>query len=676
MPINTNHPMKLATSLGDELMFKSMDATEELGRMFEFNVEALADSGTIRPDDLLGKPATVSVELDDKQTRYFHGLICAIETGHATQRQFQYRLSLRPWLWMLTRRTDTRVFQKLTVVDILKKVFEPFNPKVQFDALTGTFPKYDYCVQYRESDFNFISRLMEQEGIYYYFKHTSADHTMVLVNAPNAHGTYLTFESFVFRDSIDAALDFEGITEWRTRREIQSGQVVLRDYDFIKPSSVIQALAKSERKGALDKLEVYDYPGRHTFAETGEAAEIDRYSRLRMEELQARYVRVDGAGAARGMACGHKFNLLDHPRDDQNQGYLVVSTRHVMRLSGYESGSSAADALEQSQTTFRCFFSAVPDTEIFRSACTSEKPVVSGLHTAVVVGPSADEIHTDEYGRVRVQFHWDRLGKKDVNSSCWVRVSSPWAGKGWGGISLPRIGQEVVVDFLGGDPDKPLITGRVYNGDQTPPYALPANATVSTNKSRSSAKGGKENFNELRFEDKKGDEYIWFQAEKDFHQFVKNDATLLVDGKQDRIVRKDLTEQIDGAVKVKIGKDHVAEVTGNHSLKVTGDIMTESKASISQKSATKTDVKVGTDLGVDAGMNVHIKAGMNVVIEAGLMITLKAGSSSIVIGPSGVSIVGQPLVLINSGGAAGSGAGASPKPVLAVSAPVDKKDPL
>ena len=675
MQINVNEPMKLETSLGNELMFKSMDATEELGRMFEFNVEALADSGAIKPDELLGKPATVSVEVDESQTRYFHGLVCAIETGHATQRQFQYRLSLRPWLWMLTRRTDTRVFQQLTVKEILNKVFEPFNPKVEYQ-LTGAFPKYDYCVQYRESDFNFVSRLMEQEGIYYYFKHTQTDHTMVIVNAPNAHGTHLTFDDFVFRNAIDAALEFEGITEWRTRREIQSGQVVLRDYDFTQPKTVIEGKFKSPRDGASETLEVYDYPGRHTFAETAQSAEITRYSQLRMEELQARYVRVDGAGPMRGMACGHKFKLLDHPRDDQNQGYLVVSTRHEMRLSGYESGSSSADSLEQSQTTCRCFFSAVPDTEIFRSACAATKPIVSGLHTAVVVGPSSDEIHTDMHGRVRVQFHWDRLGEKNDKSSCWVRVASPWAGKGWGGLSLPRIGQEVVVDFLGGDPDKPLITGRVYNGDQMPPYELPANATVSTNKSRSSKGGGVENFNELRFEDKQGDEYVWFQAEKDFHQFVKNDATLLVNGKQDRIVKKDLTEQIDGAVKVKIGKDNVAEVTGNDSRTVTGDIMTESKASISQKSGTKTDVKVGTDLGVDAGMNVHIKAGMNVVIEAGLMITLKAGSSSIVIGPSGVSIVGQPLVLINSGGAAGSGAGAKPKPVLAVSAPVDKTDPL
>jgi type VI secretion system secreted protein VgrG len=617
MAIRIDEPMTLKTTLGDALMFKSMVATEELGRMFEFDVEALADSGTIKPDDLLGKPATVSVEMDNQQKRYFHGLVCAIETGHAMQRQYQYRLSLRPWLWMLTRRSDTRVFQQCKVEDILRKVFEPFSPKVEFQ-LTGDYPTYDYCVQYRESDFNFVSRLMEQEGIYYYFKHTQNDHTMVIVDAPSAHGTHLTFDSFEYRSAIDAAIDFDGVTEWRTRREIQSGQVVLRDYNFTKPKDLIEGKYTSPRDGASARLEVYDYPGRHTFAEEAEKAEVTRYSRLRMEELQARYVRVDGAGSTRAMACGHKFMLVDHPRDDQNKkNYLLVSTRYEMRLSGYESGSE--------QTTCHCSFSAIPDTEIFRSARIAEKPVVSGLHTAVVVGPGADEIHTDQHGRVRVQFHWDRHGKNDDKSSCWVRVSSPWAGKGWGGISLPRKGQEVVVDFLGGDPDKPLITGRVYNAEQTPPYALPANATVSTNKSRSSQGGAADNFNELRFEDKKGDEYIWFQAEKDFHQFVKNDATLLVKGKQDRVVNLDLTEQIDGAVKVKIGKDSVTEVKGKHSLDVTGDMMTESKASISQKSGAKTDIKVGADLGVDATANIHIKAGVNLVIEAGAMITLKAG---------------------------------------------------
>ena len=660
MPVED--PMMLKTALGEDLLFKSMNATEELGRLFEFSIDALADSGTIKPEDLLGQPASVSVVLPEGDKRHFHGLVCAMGTEGSLDDMFAYRMVLRPWLWLLTRRTDTRVFQDMTVQDILKKVFEPFSPDYDFQ-ITGTLPKFEYCVQYRETDFNFVSRLMEQEGIYYYFSHQADKHTMVIVNSSSAHKPNPVQDSFEYRVAADEQHDFEPITQWRAHKEIQTGQVVLRDFDFTAPKVFPEAKAKAPRKDASVKLEVYDYPG--VFSKS---ADGDRYSQLRMEELQARFSRVDGGGAVRGLACGHRFTLTGHPRVDQNHAYLLMSTQVELTHSGYESGVA--------KTSCKCSFTAIEGTEIFRPRRLTPKPAVAGLHTAMVVGPSGQEIYTDVHGRVKVQFHWDRLGKNDDKSSCWVRVSSPWAGQNWGSISLPRIGQEVVVDFLEGDPDRPLITGRVYNGEQKPPYGLPDHATVSTNKSRSSKSGDSENFNELRFEDNKGSEYVWFQAEKDFHQLVKNDATLLVKGKQDRVVKLDLTEQIDGAVTTKIGKDSVTEVVGKHSLKVTGDLMTESSASISQKSGMKMDVKVGMDLGVDAAMNIHLKAGVNLVIEAGVMITLKAGASSIVIGPAGISIVGAPMVMINSGGSAGSGGGANPKPVLAVKAPVNQKDPI
>ena len=656
------NPMMLKTSLGKDLQFRGMDATEELGRLFEFKIEALADSGEITPEDLLGKPASVSVVLPEGDERHFHGLVCAMGTEGADEDRFSYRLVLRPWLWLLTRRSDTRVFQDLTAQDILKKVFEPFSPDFEFQ-LTGTLPKYEYCVQYRETDFNFVSRLMEQEGIYYYFKHQADKHTMVIVNSSSAHKPNPVQDTFEFREAAAAEHAFEPITEWRASKEIQTGQVVLRDFDFTAPKVIPEVKAKAPRKDASTKLEVYDYPG-----SAAKSADMDRYSQLRMEELQARYSRVDGSGAVRGLACGYRFDLKGHPRADQNKTYLLLSTRIELMHTGSRSGSG--------ETTCKCSFTAVESTEIFRPRRLTPKPAVAGLHTAMVVGPSGQEIYTDAHGRVKVQFHWDRLGQNDDKSSCWVRVSSPWAGQNWGSISLPRVGQEVVVDFLEGDPDRPLITGRVYNAEQKPPYVLPDHATVSTQKSRSSKSGAAENFNELRFEDAKGSEYVWFQAEKDFHQLVKNDATLLVKGKQDRVVKLDLTEQIDGSVTTKIGKDSVTEVVGKHSLKVTDDMMTESSKSISQKSGMKMDVKVGMDLGVDAGMNIHFKAGVNLVIEAGVMITLKAGASSIVIGPAGISIVGTPMVMINSGGSAGSGGGANPKPVLAVTAPVDQKDPI
>ncbi len=653
--------MTLTTPGNTGLKFKRMAATEGVGQLFEFDVQALATSETIQAEDLLGKPAGVAVELADGKQRHFHGLVCAMGIEGAVRQQFGYRLVLRPWLWLLTRRSDTRVFQAMDMEAILKKVFEPFSADYEFQ-LSGALPQYEYCVQYRESDFNFVSRLMEQEGVYYYFKHEAGKHTMVIVNAPSAHTPNPHQASFEFRQTADGQLEFEPVTQWRTRKEIQSGQVVLRDYDFVQPSTSLETTAKATRTTASTKLEVYDYPGTYPTKTAG-----DRYSKLRVEELQAQYARADGFGALRAMACGYRFTLASHPRADQNAAHVALSTRIECAYSGYESGEDL--------TFFHCHFTAMPASETYRPPRATPKPRVAGLHTALVVGPSGEEIHTDAHGRVKLQFHWDRHGQKDDKSSCWVRVSSPWAGQGWGAISLPRIGQEVVVDFLEGDPDRPLITGRVYNGEQTPPYALPANATVSTLRSRSSKGGGAANFNELRFEDKKGSEYVWLQAEKDFHQLVKHDATLEVQGKQERLVTGNLTEKVGGDAKMKVGGEFDHEVGGTASLKATGDIINESSVSISHKAGTQMDVKLGTNLGVDAGVNVHIKGGVNVVVEAGVMMTLKAGSSSVVLGPSGVMVTGT-MVMINSGGGGGSGSGASPKAGKSVTPPEKKDDPL
>jgi len=654
--------MVLTSKAGKDLLFKSMKAIEGLGTLFEINIQALSPNHSVATGDLLGTPASVAVELRNGTKRHFHGLICAMGMEGSSQRAFQYRLVLRPWLWLLTRRSDTRIFQAMNLETILKKVFEPFSPDVKFELAGAPLPVYEYCVQYRESDFNFVSRLMEQEGVYYYFKHDADKHTMVIVNTPSAHQPSPYQDVFDYREVPDRSLKTEPITEWKVRQEIQSGKVVLRDFDFVKPKLSLETSTQSTRNNASSKLEVYDFPGIYTAKDLGQ-----RYAQLRLEELEARYANVSALGPVRGVGCGYQIKLKDHPRPDQNKLHLVVSTEIECILSDYESSSE--------ETSFTCRFTAMEASGIFRPSRAALKPSVSGLHTAIVVGPSGDEIHTDLHGRVKVQFHWDRLGKNDEKSSCWVRVSSPWAGQNWGAISLPRIGQEVVVDFLQGDPDRPMITGRVYNGDQPPPYALPANATVSTNKSRSSKSGSKDNFNELRFEDKKGSEYVWFQAEKDFHHLVKNDATLLVKGNQERIVEKDLTEEIKGEVKLKIGKDWVSEVTGLHTVKVNKDHVMESGASVSMKSATKTDIKVGTDLGAEAGVNVHIKAGANVVIEAGAMLTLKAGGSTVMLSSAGVVIVGS-MVMINSGGGGGSGGGASPKPANAVTPPKKKDDPL
>ncbi len=670
--------MQLTTPLGDKVEFKHMSAGEELSRPFEFSVQALSDDGAITASSLLGKPACVSVELSDGSERYFHGLVCAMGLDGMAEDKFSYRLVLRPWLWLLTRRSDTRVFQNKNLQDILKAVFQPFSVDYRFD-LQGSLPVYEYCVQYRESDFDFVSRLLEQEGIYYFFEHGKSKHTLVMVDRPAAHPACPGASQVIFRHTADALIDKEAVTDWRVSHEIQSGQAVLTDYDFEQPQTSLQATTKASRADASTKLEVYDYPGRYLTKDAGA-----RYTKLRIESLQARYLRVSGGGPVRNLATGCSFTLAEHPRADQNAKHVVMSTRIEAHWRGYRSSGD--------ETSFHCQFTALPATEQYRPEPLTPKPMVHGPQTAVVVGPSGEEIYVDKHGRVKVQFHWDRLGKKDANSSCWVRVSHPWAGKTWGMLALPRIGQEVVVSFLDGDPDRPLITGRVYNGENMPPYTLPDNATITTAKSRSSKGGGDADYNELRFEDKKGSEYVLLQAQKDLVQLVKNDVKTTignddlrvikrnlhedVQGETQRTVAKDAKHLVKGASELKVEKDMSVDVGGKQGTKTATDMSFAAGAVLSLKSDADTFVKAGANIGAAAAANVHIKAGANLVIEAGAMITLKAGSSSIVLGPT-LSITGS-MVMINSGGGGGAGSGANPKAPSAPSSfqpPEEPKDP-
>jgi type VI secretion system secreted protein VgrG len=669
MPDPSTALMTLSTTLGpDALRFRSLSATEEMSRLFEFQVTAVSDD-EVDLAALLGTPASVSVELpSDGTQRHLHGIVAAAGLEGASGKRAAYRLVLRPWLWLLTRRSDTRIFQNKTPLDVIKAVLEPYAGDVSYDV--GNLPTYEYCVQYRETDFNFVSRLMEQEGLYYYFKHAEGGHTLVVVDKMSAHASFPGHDKIMFRESLDGLLDVHAITEWRTTREIQPGKVVLNDFDFVNPKTSLLAEKASTRSGASTKMEIYDPPGDYPAKAAGE-----RYAGLRMEEHDARFLRASGSSLARGIATGHRFTLDEHPCGSENADHVVLSTHIDAAFSGYEAG--------QGDSHFVCRFETMPASGVFRPARITPKPMVPGPQTAIVVGKSGDEITTDPHGRIKVQFHWDRLGENDENSSCWVRVSHPWAGDGWGMIALPRIGQEVVVDFLEGDPDRPLVTGRVYNGANKPPYALPDHATVSTIKSRSSKEGGDTDFNELRFEDNKGSEYIWFQAQKDYYQYVKNDSYTVIDNDQFRVVKKNLKEEIKEDVQLLVGKNRKEQVKGKDNLTVDGDraieikgkqdtqtaadLVFESGAVISLKSGADTHAKAGANLGVEAAANVHIKGGANVVIEAGAMLTLKCGGSSIVLGPT-LSITGS-MVLINSGGAPGAGTGASPKSPTAPEAP-------
>lgn len=684
MPEATPLQMELVTSPDVGLKFKSMSGREEISRLFEYEVVALSDSQSIAADDLLGKSAAVSIEVADDTKRWFHGVVASFGIDGVDGRYFRYRLLLRPWAWLMTRSADVRIFQEMTAIDIIKEIFGKYTSTF-VDETSGSYGTRTYCVQYRETDFNFVSRLMEEEGIFYYWRHTEDKHELVLADAASTHVASPGFAEVLYLeedDRVGSAGNMQAITDWQMRHEIQTGKVTLSDYNFETPSTSLKSNTVSGTRGhAENGHEVYDYPGLYAVKADG-----DTRAQIRLDEHSARFGRFVGKGNVPGMATGALFTLTNHPRDDQNADYVLIGTQIDMQQAGYEAGSS------EGGTLFLCRFTAKSAADPFRPARITRKPSVAGPQTALVVGGGdAGDIETDEYGRIKVQFHWDRLGEKNAESSCWLRVAAPFAGNGWGMIALPRIGQEVVVSFLEGDPDQPLVTGSVYNAEQKVPYELPANATVSTVKSRSKL-GEAADFNELRFEDKAGEEYVLLHAQKDRLEFVENnllsqigigdgvgdehrtvkkDRKELVEGEHHLHVKKDVKQKFDASFSVKV-TDHMSHETADGwSLKTAKDVAIESGATVSMKTTGDLHLKIGANIGAEAAQNVHIKGGTNIVIDAGAEITLKAGGSFITIGASGVSIKGA-MVMINSGGAAGSGSGASP---VAPTAPQEPTDP-
>lgn len=657
------YPFRLTTPLGkDTLQFLSLSATEELGRLFTFDVLALSRDNDIQATDLLGLPASVMVELPNGQERHFSGLVCGFAAeGPHTLDQYRYRLLLRPWLWLATRRADTRIFFEAgSVVDIIKKVFEPFTP--DFDVqLSGSYAPREYCVQYRETDFNFVSRLMEQEGIYYYFNHTADHHTLVLVDAPGAHKPCPVKCDYAFRHTAGGPVGNETIAEWRATRQVQTGKVVLTDYDFVKPRELLKVDHSSDLQHAAPKLEVYDYPGDYTAKGAGQ-----RYAKLRQEEFDSDVVRVHGAGALRALAVGHRFTLSEHPQPSQNKEYLVLSSQIEAQLGGYEAGVSGL--------SFHNRFTAMDSAVTYRSRCTTPRPVVNGLDTAVVVGPPGEEIYTDEHSRIKVHFHWDRLGQRNQNDTCWIRVSQPWAGKAWGSVSIPRIGQEVVIDYLEGDPDRPMVVGSVYNGEQTPPFALPGQKMLSGVKSDTYKGGG---YNEMSLDDSAGKEKITVHAQFDMNTTVLHDQTdlvknnrsttvnvndtLTVDAKRTVHVKDKLTETVDnrqettihagykqtitegaerditGALKESLQGDWTNTITGKHTETVTAD------QAYTVKGKREIDVTGASLHSSDASIKLVV-GGSSIELKPD-GITLNIGASTIKLDATGVAITAPKISL-------------------------------
>ncbi|MCW7539340.1 type VI secretion system tip protein TssI/VgrG [Aquabacterium sp. A7-Y] len=565
----TTRTFQLITPLApDALQFHRMNGREEVARLSEFEIDALSEREDLDPDQVLGKKIAVKVELPTGAYRYFSGHATRFSQVGVHGRLNLYRLTMRPWLWFLTRTANCRIFQQKKVPDILKQVFDAHADVASTSfELSGSYRAWDYCVQYRESDFDFVSRLMEQEGIYYYFRHEEGRHVMVLTDSVSAHAPYAGFEQIPYLPhDRSARAETEHISGWSFGREIQPVRYVHDNYDPEKPRVELEGAAAIARQHAQAQYEVYDYPDKHLTAADGE-----QYARVRIEELQSRYERAQAESNSRGLCVGYLFNLSGQPREDQNREYLVLSADYQLDGEDYESADGEG-------ARFACRFTALPSSQPFRAARLTPKPIVQGPQTAVVVGPSGEEIYTDEQGRVKVRFHWDRYSSGDENSSCWIRVSHPWAGKGWGAVSIPRIGQEVVVDFLEGDPDCPLITGRVYNAELMPPFAAPG--VVSGLKSQTHKGAG---FNEISMDDTAGQEKMNLHAQYDQTTTVQHDQTNTINNNRRTTVVVDDTLDVNANRTMTVVGKLVETVNTGHEMTVTSGGYTQTITGITAR---------------------------------------------------------------------------------------------
>jgi type VI secretion system secreted protein VgrG len=608
----------------DELVLEALSGIEEMSRPYEFQLRLLSTKLNIDMKDLLRKQATVTLQLaGDSQKRYFNGSFASFRQKEQVAEDLViYEAVLVPSIWFLSLDQDCRIFQNQSVPDIVESVLKgsgisDFNMKT-----TKSYSPREYCVQYRESNLNFISRLLEEEGIFYYFVHEESKHTIVF----DDHSQSLEpcpYQAKAACGFTGEALSPEDLI-WNFDRveQVHTGKVTLKDYDFEKPRTSLETTVSGSGK---DKEEVYNYPGSYV-----ERSEGDRYARLRLEEREARQFIAEGASRCRAFRPGYNFKLQNHYRKDTNGDYVLIFVSHEVLDTSYRSSQHPA---HQYQNSFRVIPKATP----YRPPLRTVKPVVQGSQTAVVVGPSGDEIWVDKYSRVKVQFHWDRLGKKDENSSCWIRVAQTWAGKSWGWVTIPRMGQEVLVDFLEGDPDRPIITGRVYNADQMPPYTLPDNQTQSGIKSRSSKQGGSSNYNEIRLEDLKGSEMITIHAEKDMEtevehddsQKVQNDRTIKVDGKHTETITKDMSITItqgNRSLTLNQGNESTTLDMGNQTITLKmGNQTTKLNLGRSETEAMQSiELKVGQSSVKIDQMGVTIK-GMMIKIDGQLMTDVKAG---------------------------------------------------
>ncbi len=658
--------IKLKTPLGDDfLLIERLTATEGISQLYSIELElvhAEEEEGyvptSVSNQQILGKGVSISIKQSDGTSRMFHGIVQQFFQGTRHVRFSFYKAVIVPQVWLLTQKRQSRIFQQQSVPDILKKVFDGFNVKFE---LQGTFEPRNYCVQYRESDWDFASRLMEEEGIFYFFEHSETQHQLIVANDPQSHRDCPNKSDIPYFHKVETEDFVSSIHQWSRKSIYQTGMVTYWDHNFQLPGNKLDTQQPSRFNIAdSSKLEVYDYPGGYSRKYDGidksggeNAGNLQKVfsdktkaSQIAMQALDAQHELGNGGGDCSSITAGYRFKMSQHPDSEMNGQYVITSVTHkAAQVPSYVSDGSTDEPYKNTFVALRHGSGAPP----FRPMRQTAKPIVHGSQTATVVGPNGEEIFTDKYGRVKVQFHWDREGRNDGDSSCWIRVAQSWAGNKWGMVFIPRIGMEVIAHFLDGDPDQPIITGSVYNPEMMPPYALPDEKTKSTMKSNSSKGGG--GFNEFRIEDKKGSEQIFIHAEKDQDIRVKNDCKEIIKHDRHLIVENEQFE--------KVGCDKHLQVSGNQNEKVGG--------SVSLNCGGSQQIKTSQKHAVEAGTEIHLKAGTTTVVEASTSLTLKVGGNFININSGGIFIKGT-MLMLNSGGAAPPGSGSNP------SAPKDPKE--
>ena len=611
-PNQINRLLSLQTPLGqDTLIPSSFFGIEKLSSLFNFKISAISTNQNITPEQLLGKSVTLSISRPKSDPRYFNGIVTTFSASYAVVSKLRaYELILRPKAWLLTKTSDCKIFQNKTVIQITDSIFSDnqiTNYKKQ--GITGSHPSRDYCVQYQETDFDFLCRIWAEEGIYFYFDHKNNEHTLILSDSVNGYCDCLD-KSVNHASTIQN--DTLSINKWDNDSVFVSGKYTLNDYNFEQPSTNLTATTVTTLSNSQFKSwELYNYPGNYTQKNDGQ-----NLSRYRMEQVESAYAVANGEGNYRGFMSGAKFTMEQHEvKSEEKKKYVLTSVEHTAIDESHLGNTTR-------ESTYSNKFEAIPATTVFRPPPVTRRPLIPGPQTAKVVGPSGEDIYCDKYGRIRVQFFWDRDGKNNENSSCWIRVAQVFAGANWGTIYTPRIGMEVIVAFLDGDPDQPLVVGSVYNADNMPPYTLPGQKTQSGIKTRSTTKGTSSTYNEMRIEDQKDSELFYFRAQKDFQREVMNNDTLTVSNDQTITITKNRSETVsEGNMSTTVSK-------GNKSTTV-------SKGNVAM------DVTSGNyNLTLGSGSaNVKCNGG-SILLQAASSITLKVGANEIVISQSGVTIKG------------------------------------